>query len=80
MAVRPPNLGQPPTSYDMPYFARLVGELRQYFDRINAPNPLNAATLNINIGTLPTQADLASLASGDVYVDTTASNVLKIKP
>jgi len=29
---------------------------------------------------LPTQADLASLRSGDIYYDTTAGNVLKIKP
>lgn len=28
---------------------------------------------------LPTQADLASLRTGDVYYDTTAGNVLKIK-
>jgi hypothetical protein len=28
---------------------------------------------------LPTQADLANLRSGDVYRDTTAGNVLKIK-
>jgi hypothetical protein len=28
---------------------------------------------------LPTQADLANLRSGDVYVDTSASNVLKVK-
>jgi hypothetical protein len=29
---------------------------------------------------LPTQADLSNLRSGDVYVDTSASNVLKVKP
>ena len=28
---------------------------------------------------LPTQADLANLRAGDVYYDTTAANVLKIK-
>jgi hypothetical protein len=28
---------------------------------------------------LPTQADVANLRSGDVYYDTTAGNVLKIK-
>lgn len=80
MSVRPPVLAEPPRAYEYSFFSRLVGELRQYFERANAPNPLNAATLNINIGTLPTQAALASLASGDVYVDTTAGNVLKIKP
>lgn len=29
---------------------------------------------------LPTQADLANLRVGDVYVDTSANNVLKVKP
>lgn len=80
MAVRPPALADPPSTYDRSHFARIIGELRQYFERANAPVPLNAATLNINIGTLPTQASLAVLRSGDVYVDTTAGNVLKIKP
>jgi len=28
---------------------------------------------------LPTQADLANLRAGDIYYDTTAANVLKIK-
>jgi len=28
---------------------------------------------------LPTQADLANLRAGDIYYDTTAGNVLKIK-
>jgi len=28
---------------------------------------------------LPTQADLASLRVGDIYYDTSASNVLKVK-
>jgi hypothetical protein len=40
---------------------------------------MNASTLNINMKTLPTQAALATLSSGDVYVDTSAGNVLKIK-
>jgi hypothetical protein len=80
MAVRPPVLGIPPESYDRGFFDRFVQELRGYFDRANAPVPGNLATLNISMKTLPTQASLATLASGDVYVDTTAGNVLKIKP
>ena len=38
------------------------------------PSGSGAATLS-----LPTQADLANLRVGDVYVDTSASNVLKVK-
>lgn len=33
----------------------------------------------VRVHSLPTEADLANLKVGDVYVDTTASNVLKIK-
>ena len=34
---------------------------------------------NINVNTLPTDADLANLRVGDVYRDVGAGNVLKIK-
>jgi len=40
------------------------------------PDPANPGQFKIS---LPTQADLANLRSGDVYVDTSASNVLKVK-
>lgn len=40
------------------------------------PNP---AALNTFTISLPTEADLANLRAGDVYRDTTASNVLKVK-
>lgn len=79
MSVRPPLLGDIPAAYDRSFFARLTSELRSYFDRANAPHDLRASTLNIDTGTLPTQAALATLATGDVYVDTAAGNVLKIK-
>lgn len=35
---------------------------------------------NVRELSLPTQADLANLRVGDVYVDTSAGNVLKVKP
>ena len=50
-----------------------------YFQKISAVQPLNITSLNINVERLPTEASLASLRSGDVYRDTTANNVLKIK-
>jgi hypothetical protein len=50
-----------------------------FFQQIDAVQPINIAKLNINIDTLPTQADLANLRVGDVYRDTAASNVLKVK-
>jgi hypothetical protein len=64
---------------DRRYFTGLVQALRLYFDRLNAVQQLNVAKLNINLDTLPTEADVANLRAGDVYRDTTASNVLKVK-
>ena len=40
------------------------------------PDPATPGAFEIS---LPTQADLARLRSGDVYYDTSAGNVLKIK-
>lgn len=40
------------------------------------PNPSVPNTFTLS---LPTQANLASLRIGDVYYDTTAGNVLKVK-
>lgn len=80
MAIRAPRLGRAPADYDRRFFDAVVAELTAYFRRANDPYPHNASTLNINIDTLPTEAALATLRSGDVYRDTTAANVLKIKP
>jgi len=40
------------------------------------PNPTTPGASQVS---LPTQADLANLRAGDIYYDTTAANVLKIK-
>lgn len=80
MATRIPQLGQAPAQYEQRFFDTIVAELIAWATRLNNPYPHNASTLNININTLPTEASLATLRSGDVYRDTTASNVLKIKP
>lgn len=78
--IRPPSFGTAPLGYIGSFFDGVLREIRAFADRINQPYPHNASTLNIDIGTLPTEADIATLRSGDVYRDTTASNVLKIKP
>lgn len=79
MSVRPPVLAFPPAEYDLRYMEHLLAELRSYFSRETYPQPIKASTLNINVDTLPTEAALATLSSGDVYRDTTAGNVLKVK-
>lgn len=75
----PPNPPIAPAEYDKAYFDRLVNILNLFFQQINAVQAISVAQLNINIKTLPTQADLANLRSGDVYRDTAAGNVLKVK-
>ena len=67
--VAVPNLPLAPTEYDARYFAQLNNVLRLYFNQLNNPGDMGGATLNLNINTLPTSADFASLRSGDVYYD-----------
>jgi len=75
----PPNPPLPPEEYSKPYFDRLVNILNLFFQQINAIQPISIAQLNINVDTLPTDADYANLRSGDVYRDTSAGDALKIK-
>ena len=90
-----PRLPVAPTEYNMNYFNDLTNLLRLYFNQLDNSGPVNISTqrAGANIiaalsappvpGTatpsLPTEADLANLRVGDVYYDTTASNVLKVK-
>lgn len=74
----PPRLPDAPPEYDASYMSRLLGVLFLYFQNINAVQPVSIAKLNIDVATLPTDADLADLRVGDVYRDT-ADDSLKIK-
>jgi hypothetical protein len=74
-----PNLPLAPVEYERSYMDKLTNVLRLYFNQLDTPGPLAGASINLNINTLPTQADLANLRVGDVYRDTTAGNALKIK-
>ena len=74
-----PSLPLPPEEYNKRYFDQFNNVLRLYFNQLSNPGDMGGSTLNLNLTTLPTQADLANLRSGDVYRDTTAANVLKIK-
>jgi hypothetical protein len=78
MQEAPPRLPAPPPEYDAAYMGQMLNVLNLFFQRLNAIQPINIAQLNINIDTLPTQADLANLRAGEVYRDT-ADNRLKIK-
>jgi len=75
----PPRLPTAPNEYNQTYISGLLNILYLYFQQINAVQPINITSLNINVERLPTQVSLATLRVGDVYRDTTAGNVLKIK-
>ena len=75
----PPRLPSPPAVYSEPYMSGFINVLYLFFQQINAVQPINIAKLNIDLNTLPTQANLATLRPGDVYRDTSAGNVLKVK-
>ena len=80
----PPSLSLPPDEYDRRYFDQLTNILRLYFNQLNNPGDMGGATLNLNLDTLPTEADLPNLRLGDVYRDTqdgvqATSQMLRIK-
>jgi hypothetical protein len=80
----PPSLPLAPEQYERRYQDQLNNILRLFFNQLNNPGDVGAATLNINLNTLPTDADEASLRLGDVFRDTTTgttatSQVLRIK-
>jgi hypothetical protein len=77
--VTPPRPTAAPTQYTTAFMDQMQNIFNLFFQQINAVQPINVANLNIDINTLPTQVDLADLRVGDVYRDTTASNVLKVK-
>jgi hypothetical protein len=75
-----PDLPIAPVDYSQRYQDALNNVLRLYFAQLDNPGLSKASGLNLNLKTLPTQALLTTLRSGDVYVDTSAGYVLKVKP
>jgi hypothetical protein len=80
----PPNLPFAPDQYDRRYQEQLNNILRLFFAQISNPGDIGGASLNLNLNTLPTDADLANLRLGDVYRDTqdgvqANSQMLRIK-
>ncbi len=75
----PPRLPIAPEEYTPVYISQMLNILNLYFQQLNAVQPISVSQLNIDVERLPTQADLANLRVGDVYRDSSAGNVLKIK-
>jgi hypothetical protein len=81
---RAPPLPKPTIQYDSTYLDNLVNVLRLYFNQLSNPGDMGGTTLNLNLATLPTDADLPNLRLGDVYRDTQdgvqdTSQMLRIK-
>jgi len=80
-----PNIPQAPKEYDVAYMNSFSNVIRLFFNTINTVQQLNLAALNLDLKTLPTDADYDNLRLGDVYRDTqggtlqTGTNVLRIK-
>ena len=82
--VRSPNLPLAPDAYDRRYQDQLNNTLRLFFAQLNNPGDMGGTSLNLNLDTLPTEADLPTLRLGDVYRDTQdgvqdTSQMLRIK-
>jgi hypothetical protein len=80
----PPSLPLAPEEYERRYQDQLNNVLRLFFARLSTPGNMGGATLNLDLATLPTQADLPNLRLGDVYRDTqdgvqATSQMLRIK-
>ena len=82
--VRAPRLPTAPVEYDAQFMSALVNALRLYFNQLDNPGAMQGSSLNLDLNTLPTQADLPNLRLGDVYRDTEdgvqdTSQMLRIK-
>jgi len=90
-----PRLPAATPQYDPALINQLTNVLRIYFNQLDNAGPMVASTQRngtevvaglsffpapgTSTPSLPTQADLANLRVGDIYYDTSASNVLKVK-
>jgi hypothetical protein len=93
--VTAPRLPVVTPEYDPVVFNQLFNILRLYFAQLDNAGPMAgssqfngtdvvaglsfAPNAGASTPSLPTQADLANLRVGDIYYDTSASNVLKVK-
>ena len=80
----PPSLPLAPEEYERRYQDQLNNTLRLFFRQLSNPGDMGGATLNLNLDTLPTEADFDNLRLGDIYRDTQdgiqdGSQMLRIK-
>jgi hypothetical protein len=75
-----PEFGSVPLTYSPGWFSQMTQRLRTTFNQLNTFQPILAASILADANKFPTDANYADLRSGEFYVDTTAGNVLKMKP
>jgi len=90
-----PRIPAVPGEYDAVAFNGIFKVISLYFNQLDNAGPISISTQRngtaviaalsapptggTSVPSLPTQADLANLRVGDIYYDTSASNVLKVK-
>ena len=90
-----PRLPVAPEMYDRQAMNEIFRVLSIYFRQLDNAGPISISTQRngtdiiaalsapptggTSVPSFPTQADLANLRVGDIYYDTTAGNVLKVK-
>ena len=90
-----PRLPNATDEYDPVMINQLLRILNLYFSQLDNAGPIAAASQfngtsvvsglsfppdpSVSTPSLPTQTDLANLRVGDIYYDTSANNVLKVK-
>jgi hypothetical protein len=90
-----PRLPNAAEQYDPVMMNQFISVLRLYFNQLDNAGPMVGASQfngtavvsglsyppnpGSTTPSLPTQANLANLRVGDIYYDTSASNVLKVK-
>lgn len=75
----PPVLPIPPEAYSKVFQERFQAILRSYFTLVGTKGVITVTGITLDLDKLPTDADVATLRVGEVYRDTTAGNVLKVK-
>jgi hypothetical protein len=90
-----PRLPGAPVEYDHHAMNEIFRVISLYFNQLDNAGPISISTQRngtaviaalsapptggTSVPSFPTQADLANLRVGDIYYDTTAGNVLKVK-
>jgi hypothetical protein len=75
----PPAFPVPPAEYNQAYMNQLLNILRMFLNQVDAQQILSLNGIIFDINTLPDQTKVSSLRPGQVYVDKSANNVLKVK-